>query len=718
MQSSRLRRGFADEAALRRTAADRAGTPEDRARHIRSAVARLALVDPETVSPLETVWRTAGERHGLRVEEYVLRSPAREGIRAILLAPVGRSLPRPAVLVSPGRHAVLEQVTGQQSPDHPDRNMAERLARAGLTTLTIDYGLDGGLEADQLDGRDEAVLLAQAFAMGSQPLLGALVEDALGALRWLRRHPGTDPDRLGLFGHSMGAAVALHAALLWDGPSLTLCAASHLGSYPVLYGDLLSGNAAAILPGILRHADLPDLYSALCPAPLHVQYGTEDVTLAVQDTEAAAEHLRKAYALGDASQHVEVLGLPMGHGTDPGHATSFLLRALGEEAEPRTARLRVPALRVRFDVAARREVTDRVDDALSSGVLTLGPQVTEFESRAEAWVGRKTTAVSSGSAALEIAFRTIGVAGRTVLVPVNTFFATAAAAVRAGASVGFLDMELDGLGPDPAALEQALRQHRDVAAVVTVHIGGIVSPAVRSVAQICHAHGIPLVEDAAHAFGSRLDGSWAGTFGQFGAFSLYPTKVLTSAEGGLVTASGPAGLEAARRLRDHGKTAFEGNFHDCAGSNWRMSEVHAAVGLAQLERFDAMTLERQKLAARYDEQVATVPRLRRYAVPAGVSTSGYKYLAFLPDGVDRKTLKARLRTRHGVSLAGEVYDTLLCEQPFFAGGQSAAGPGHQSFPQARWFAARHICLPMYPSMTQEQQTRTVEALRSELAQLS
>ncbi len=109
-----------------------------------------------------------------------------------------------------------------------------------------------------------------------------------------------------------------------------------------------------------------------------------------------------------------------------------------------------------------------------------------------------------------------------------------------------------------------------------------------------------------------------------------------------------------------------------------------------------------------------MPGLRRYDVPAGVTANGYKYLAYLPDGVDRATLKARLRTRHGVALAGEVYDTLLCEQPYFT---AQGAPPARDFPQARWFAAHHICLPLYPSITPAQQQRTLAALRTELANL-
>jgi dTDP-4-amino-4,6-dideoxygalactose transaminase/dienelactone hydrolase len=679
----------------------------------------LAQVDPlEPAAVLRVVDLRAEEHDGLRYERLVFSTRDREGIRAVLLAPAATredSSRLPAVLVSPGRRAVLEQVCGLEPADHPDRDVAVRLARAGIVTLTLDYGLDDALAADLVGERDEAAVLAQAFALTGRPLLGELIEDARSALAWLCARPEVDADRLGLFGHSLGGAIALHTALLADRP-LPLCTASHFGTYPVLYGTLLSGNVLAALPGVLRHADLPELYAALPPAPLQIQYGSADPGLTDEDTATAAAVLRSAWPQ-DTEQQPEVLELPMAHGTDIAQTVAFFHRSLagGDDTAPAPAHSQpaVPPLRVRFGIEARLSVADRVDDALASGVLTLGPALAEFEARAEAWVGRRAVGVSSGSAALEIAFRALEVADRTVLVPVNTFFATAASAVRAGARIGFVDMELDGLGVDPDALEHALDRAPDTAAVAVVHIGGIISPAMEQIRKLCIDRRVALVEDAAHAFGSRLDGRLAGTFGEFGAFSMYPTKVLTSAEGGIVTAAADQGVDIALRLRDHGKTGFESMLHDAPGGNWRLSEVHAAVGLAQLGTFAAMTEERRRLADWYDEALATeVPALVRYRVPSGVEANGYKYLAYLPDGVRRDDLKKRLRARHRVALAGEVYSTLLHEQPFFA--DRAGSPGADEYPRARWFADHHIALPLFPSMTTRQQERVVAALRAEL----
>ncbi|MFH8607251.1 DegT/DnrJ/EryC1/StrS family aminotransferase [Streptomyces sp. NPDC018029] len=712
MQLRHLRGLLAAEPALRHTK-----STEDhaaRAARVRAVVERLARVER---APLTTTETTVSVRDGLRRERLLLKSPVRGSFHGTLLAPADAVPdtppalpPRPAVLVLGGKNARLDQLTGDVPPDHPDRNVAEQLAHAGFVTLSFDHGIGGAMDAERRAGRDEGTLLAHAFALTGRSLLGALTGDALGALDVLAAHPLVDPRRVGLFGHSLGAAVALHTALLSGREGIPLCTASHVGSYGALYERLLTGHEGAVLPGILEYADLPDLYGALAPAPLQLQYGTADSYLEPADARAAADTVQEAYQAAGAE--AEVHGLPMGHGTHVGHAADFFTRTL---AEPASVGPAVPAQRIHFEVSERRAVLDHVDAALASGILTQGPQVARFEALARPWTGRDTAAVASGSAALEIALRVIGVAGRTVLVPVNTFFATAAAAVRAGAAVRFVDIELDGLGMDPDALRAALDRHPDTAAVLPVHIGGIVAPSLDATLAQCEQRGIPVVEDAAHAFGATLGRRPAGGFGRFGAFSFFPTKVAISGEGGLLSAASAADLEQVRRWRDHGKSAQGSTLHDRPGGNWRLSELHAAVGTVDLERFSRTLAARRALAARYDALLADVPGVRPHTVPAAAGSNYYKYLAYLhPDApLDRPLLKKRLRERHGVSLAGEVYDHLLCDHPQFAPQRrqdAADGP----FQRARWFARHHIALPLYPSLTEAEQLRVVAALRSEL----
>jgi len=648
---------------------------------------------------------TAG---GLTREEHELAADVPGGpggpVRVIVTyLPGGRSLP--AVVVCPGRNAAVAQVTGEQPPDFPDRNVAERFARAGLLAVTLDYRLDGQLDRDRLAGRDEAAVLAQLLALRGVPLLGVLAGDAAAAAAWTGSHPAAAPGPAALFGHSLGGAVALHAALLGE-QRAPLCVASHLGTYRVIG----YGHPALALPGIGRHADLPDLFGAHAPAPLQVQYGTRDPWLDPADAAAAGRRVADRYAAAGAPGGAEVIAGDMGHGTDAGAAIGFLRRTLAARPAAEPAREPVPGTRVGFDAAMRAQVAGAVELALGSGTLTLGPLAERFEAGLTGLLGRPAVAVDSGSSALEIALRVIGVAGRIVLVPVNTFVATAAAAVRAGAGVDFVDLEPAGLGLSPGSLAGRLRRHGGaVAAVIVMHTGGIVAPSLREVLGLCKEAGVPVVEDAAHAFGSALDGRPAGTLADYGAFSFYPTKVLTTGEGGAVTAADPARLAVFRRLRDHGRSAPGATTHDALGSNWRLSELHAAVGLAQLAAFPGRTAARRRLAARYDAGLAGLRGLRVQPVPANATTSWYKYIAWLPDGTDRAALKDRLRRSHGVALAGEVYDILLCDQPYFAGIAPAT-----DFPDAGTFAASHICLPLYPELSDARQDRVIAALREEL----
>jgi dTDP-4-amino-4,6-dideoxygalactose transaminase len=567
---------------------------------------------------------------------------------------------------------------------HDADEVAQSLTDAGFTTFSLStsagdpLALDGGAllgGSAVLAGRRNSPL---SLLAGRSPL-ALMVDETLAAVDKLAAE---GIERIGLYGAGDGAAVALHAALLARDP-LPLAVSGHMGSY----SELAAGGVLA-LPGILRHADLPDLYCALAPRPL-----------LVSSTDATAQPIRDAYKAYEAPER-----LVEGNGGTA--VVSFFTKAFREPVEVPF----IPPLKVIFDIGARLEVADRIDQILASGILTQGKLVGQFEELARKYTGGEPIAVSTGTAALDIAYQLLEAGGKTVLVPVNTFFATAASVERVGGKVEFVDVELDGLGMDPQALREALDRHDDVAAVVVVHIGGVIAPSFREVLAECTSRGIPVVEDAAHALGSRLDGGLAGTFGQMATYSLHPAKVVTSGEGGFFTAKDPQMLQAARKLRDHGKISTSQNIHDRLGNNWRLSEVHAAVGLAHFARLDGLLSTRRELAAWYDDNLDSVPRVKRYVPPAGAESNYYKYMAFLDPEVDRAELKARLRQRHGVALAGEVYDVLLSDQPYFA-------PRFQgrTFERARWFAKHHICLPAFPTMTRAQQRHVLHALQTELS---
>ena len=376
-------------------------------------------------------------------------------------------------------------------------------------------------------------------------------------------------------------------------------------------------------------------------------------------------------------------------------------------ASPREPKpLRVPPAQVHVPASDREEILRKIDQALASGQLTLGAIGREFEERFAAHHGAKhAIAVNSGTSAIEIPLRALGVDGREVLVPANTFFATAAAVIAAGARPKFVDCNPATMAIDVDAARAAIGP--DTAGVVVVHIGGLVTPDIHALKALCDDHGLFLFEDAAHAHGSSFGSRMAGTFGVAGSFSFYPTKVITAGEGGMIVTDDDHLADEARAYRDQGKASFTANVHTHLGYNWRMSEPHAAIGLSQLARLDEFIAHRQRIAKIYDDALSELP-LTRLEVPSDASCNYYKYVAFLPEGVDRAALKQTLRAEHGVGLSGEVYELPLDKQPVFE--PWVDGP----LPAAERICASHICLPISAVLTEEQAELVVASLRTAL----
>jgi dTDP-4-amino-4,6-dideoxygalactose transaminase len=216
------------------------------------------------------------------------------------------------------------------------------------------------------------------------------------------------------------------------------------------------------------------------------------------------------------------------------------------------------------------------------------------------------------------------------------------------------------------------------------------------------------VEDAAHAHGSSYDGVSAGAFGIASAFSFYPTKVMTSGEGGMIVTNDQKMAEEARIYRDQGKASFTQNAHIRMGYNWRMSEPHAIIGLRHLERLPAMISDRQKVARAYDEGLKEFHHLTPLKIPSGGVCNYYKYIVILKEKRDRKTLKTSLRDRYGVSLSGEVYEEPLHKQPVFKPYASS------SLVVSEDYCARHICLPIFSGMKEEEVLQVLRALKERI----
>ena len=368
----------------------------------------------------------------------------------------------------------------------------------------------------------------------------------------------------------------------------------------------------------------------------------------------------------------------------------------------------IPAAKIVIPEEDRKEILSRIDEALRTGGLTLGKNGKEFEAAFSRLIGTKhAVAVNSGTSSIEIPLRILGVAGKEVVVPTNTFFATAAGVVHAGGTPRFADVDARTLGLTLESVKKAVT-HK-TAGVVMVHIAGLVSPETPKIADYCREKGLFFFEDAAHAHGSSLNGRMAGSFGAAASFSFYPTKVITSAEGGMIVTDSDDIAAQALQYRDQGKEGFLTNFHVRMGYNWRMSELHAAVGVLQLRRLEEFVRERNRVASDYQRRLKGLEGLTLLTPPPGSLCNYYKVAGLLDRGLDRASIKKELKERFAVSLSGEVYDTPLHRQPVFA--QYA----HGEFPVADDVCARHICLPGYPGMSDEEIGRVVDGLGQVLA---
>lgn len=343
-----------------------------------------------------------------------------------------------------------------------------------------------------------------------------------------------------------------------------------------------------------------------------------------------------------------------------------------------------------------REAVDRV---LRSGMVAQGPEVAAFEQEFAAHFveGRATVAVNSGTAGLHLGLLAAGVgAGDEVIVPSFTFAATGNSVALTGATPVFADIEPDTFTLDPASVEAAITERTK--GIMPVHLYG--HPArMRELEAIAAAHGLDLYEDAAQAHGASLDGRPVGTFGAFAMFSLYPTKNMTSGEGGMITAANDAIARMTRLLRNQGMERQYEN--EVVGFNARMTDIHAAIGRVQLTKVDAWTRTRQQNAAFLDANlsgVVTPP------VAEGAVHVYHQYTIRVAE--DRDGFVAALKAEHNVG-SGVYYPIpnhrLASLAPF--------APGLE-LPETEKAASEVVSLPVHPSLGQDDLERIVAAVNA------
>ncbi len=335
---------------------------------------------------------------------------------------------------------------------------------------------------------------------------------------------------------------------------------------------------------------------------------------------------------------------------------------------------------------------EAVDAVLASGGLAQGPRVAQFEEGFSEWVdGATCVAVNSGTSALHLGMLAAGIGpGDEVIVPSFTFAATANAVALTGATPVFVDIDPVTFCIDPKAVEAAITPRSR--AVVPVHLYG--HPAdMTALIPMAQEHGLTIIEDAAQAHGAQWDGKAVGSFGTVGAFSFYPTKNMTSGEGGMVTTRDPAVARAVRLLRNQGMEARYEN--EVVGLNNRMTDIHAAIGIAQLGKLRRWTEQRRENAQFLSSNVRGV--ICPTEAPDAVHVF-HQYTIRVPG--DRDGFAAELQQR-GVG-SGVYYPIPVHRLPSFG--------LDIDLPVTEQVASDCLSLPVHPSLSRDDLERIVAAV--------
>ena len=348
-----------------------------------------------------------------------------------------------------------------------------------------------------------------------------------------------------------------------------------------------------------------------------------------------------------------------------------------------------------------QEEIQAVTDVLKSGMLAQGRKVAELETQWAEYVGVKhAVAMANGTLSLMSIFSGIGLEpGDEVITVSHTFAATANAILYTGATPVFVDIEPDTYLIDAKRIEAAITPR--TRAICPVHLFGLVAD-MDMIEAIADRHGLVVVEDACQAHGATFRGRKAGSFGH-GAFSLYATKNMTTAEGGFVTTNDDKLADWLRLHRNQGmRTRYQ---FEALGYNFRMTDIAAAIGLVQLAKLERNTERRRAIAARYDEAFGELP-IGLPVTPDGRTHVFHQYT--IDVGGARDAIVADLRE---AGVGADIYYPVPVHRQAYIMERGL----YADLPVTEAAATRTLALPMHPGLTDAEQTTVIEAVRAAVA---
>jgi dTDP-4-amino-4,6-dideoxygalactose transaminase len=342
-------------------------------------------------------------------------------------------------------------------------------------------------------------------------------------------------------------------------------------------------------------------------------------------------------------------------------------------------------------------------EVLESGELAQGKKVAEFEEKFAGYIGKKyAVATSSGTTALHIALQACGIRfGEKVVTTPFSFIATANSILYCGAQPVFCDIDEKTFNISPDSLRRVLQKEQGMKALLIVHLFGMPCD-MAEICMIAEEYGLVLIEDCAQAHGASYRKKRAGSFGTASIFSFYPTKNMTSSEGGIVLTDDEKVYREAQLLRNHGITAeYE---HSVLGYNFRMTNISAAIALGQLERLDEFIRRRRENAAYLDAYLKDLPGIHTPFVPSQDYFHSYnQYTLNIEEERERfiKTLREK-EIGYKVFYPVTIPDQLLYKKLGFDG---------SSCPSAQKAAREVVSIPVHPGLQERDLERIVESIK-------
>lgn len=335
---------------------------------------------------------------------------------------------------------------------------------------------------------------------------------------------------------------------------------------------------------------------------------------------------------------------------------------------------------------------DEIRAVLESGILAQGETVARFEDGFAEYVGTDySVAVSNGTTGLHAALAALGVGeGDEVITTPFSFIATATSILMQRAKPVFCEIDPETYNIDPKRIEDAITERTK--AIIVVHLYGLACD-MNPIMEIAEERGLLVIEDACQAHGAEYHDRRAGSIGDAGVFSFYPTKNMTTGEGGMITTSDPKVAERARMIRNHGQS--ERYVHPILGYNYRMTNLAAAIGLSQLKMIDHFNEKRRENARYYDENL----NLEGPIVPEGCKHVYHQYTI----QVENREKFTRHLEKEGVGY-GIHYPVPIHRQPLMKDYNS------QSFPHAEEASRRVVSIPVHPGLSIEEREQVVRAV--------